>query len=239
MICAQSSAHACSIVVPVRFPFAQPLVPASAVRNTDDLKQGSTLYRNYLATLPGAAAPSIIGDGANQYGLYRFRLNSVGVAQGVRTGIFWLPRSSFFLWQANFSIVDALSGVGGVTYRLQCGLTTGEFSALPAAGVGFSYTDTENNGRWLAWYINGAQIETFDTIADANLTRNAFRIYSPGATGPFVFLVNDRIVGAVTPQAAFSTPLRASLSAFKIAVAGQRDFTVDYNATYWARPDIP
>lgn len=222
---------------PVYFPDAAPIVPNTALRTTDDYKStNAVLYREHWATNPGSNAAAGAGDAVNTLGRFNFSLGTAGVSRAIRTGIFWLPFSTLFLWQTALT-PDVLSG-SGVTYRLQIGLTTGEMSTLPTAGVGFSYTDTENAGRWQAFFINGAQVETFDTLSLANVTRNAFRIYSPGPSGPFVYMVNDVVVGAVTPQAPFAVPLRTVIGGHKIASATARNIALDYYGAYWMRPDI-
>jgi hypothetical protein len=224
--------------VPVYFPFAQPVVPADALRFSSDLKNSSaTLYRNYFANLAGAGGgASYVGDSTDDgSGFFQLSVSAVGNSDGIQQGVFWLPYAEFFCWQCD--IVPATLSDASNRYVISAAISDGTLGYAPT-GVGFIYSDNVNQGRWQCYLQNGLQFTMIDTLSDCSITRNALKIVSPGSTGPYVFYINDQIVGAITPINPMLAVTKTSISLNKLVGALQRTANIDYYGAYWRRSDI-
>jgi hypothetical protein len=224
--------------MPVYFPFAQPVVPPDAVRFSSDLKNSTTsLYRNYFANLVGATGgAAYLGDSNDsESGMFQLQISAVGQSDGFQAGLFWLPYAEFFCWQCNIIPTNLSDGTN--RYAISAAISDGTIGYAPT-GVGFIYSDNINNGRWQCYLQNGLQFTTIDTLADCNVTRNALKIVSPGSTGPYVFYINDVIVGAITPINPMLAVTKTAIAANKLVGGTSRTFRIDYYGAYWRRSDI-
>jgi len=218
---------------PVNFPFAQPIVPATAKRFTDDFKYiaGSVFANRWGTQVSGGGTVAVTGDAStNTYG--RTTLSTGGGAAaiaGVHSGLVPFPANNLMLFQCNATLATLSDGAN--RYTIFAGLFD---RANPNIGFCFQYSDNINGGKWRVLNNGAAAI---DTSIFASVTRNAFRMYAAAPTGPIVCLINDQLVGAI--QAAVQTfDLSLCVQIQKSVGIAARTCIVDYAGLYWMRPDV-
>jgi len=217
--------------MPVYFPFAQPVVPASAKRNTDDLKYPSAgvFTEGHWTTRVSGGSVTVIGDSDNEsLGRVRLAVTSAGNLAVFYNGSFAFPRNRFMLWQTN--IVPSNLSDGTNTYEIRAGLL--DQSLLDGAGYYFYYRHDVNAGKWTVRH-DGVQVIATESFV--NTSRNALRLYAFSVTGPVIAVVNDQIVGAIQSGVTMETPINNAIQVNKTLGAAARNFDVDYSGLYWTR----
>jgi len=220
---------------PVFFPFAQPIVPATAPRVTDDF-----VYRSSPATYKvhwlnaGGISYSVQATANNsQFGLIQYGVNTVGQKGGLISGTpLGFPAPALLLFQANLQL-DTLSA-GSNRFQVQVGLFDNTLDS--ASGYGFRYQDNINGGKWLCFGDTGASFDSNEGAVAAPES-NKFRIWCFGPNSPVIYMVNDRIVGTLLSPLLPGTQWCA-VTIEKVAGVGLRNMTLDYAGIYWTRPDL-
>lgn len=221
---------------PVYFPLAQPIVPATAKRFTDDIKTtaGTTFFNRWGISTAGGGTVVATGDSnSTQFGRATLTASAAGATAEMHAGQITFPRTGFMLFQCDIKLA-ALSD-GANRYIVSAGLFPPDDTG---SGALFSYSDNINSGFWTV-NLNGS-VE-LATVSAANTTRNALRMYATG-TGAFVdstiiCLINDVVVGAIPTVGGISN-CSVGIRIEKTVGAVARTVVVDYAGAYWTRPDL-
>lgn len=156
---------------------------------------------------------------------------------------FVAPANGFLLWQWD-CVIPTLSTAAD-RFMLQFSfclntVTQAQLQTIPPEGFGIRYCDNVNDGKWQLW----SAFNTTWTFADSAVAvianaRTRFRIISPGASGPIVYMINDRIVGAINTNVPIGLPLMTQASIAKlVGNANARTFSMDYSGLAYTRNDI-
>jgi hypothetical protein len=233
--------------VPVNFPFAQGFIPYTAKQWRDDFACPTNAFREYWETgIVGTAAVSLLADANGTLGRVQLSATNAGtnsLARLFTNYAFVAPANGFLLWQCD-CIVPTLS-VPADRFMLQLGfclntIPQAQIQTIPAEGFGIRYSDDINDGKWQLW----SAFNTTWTFADSAVavvanTRYKFRIISPTATGPIIYMVNDRIVGSINTNVPNGLPLMTQVSIAKtVGNANARTFNMDYAGLAYMRSDI-
>lgn len=218
--------------MPVLFPFAQPIVPATAPRVTDDFVYPSSPvdYKSHWVNAGSVNyATQATGNNAQQ-GLIRYSVATVAQKGGFISGTQLAFPAPYLLLFGTALQLSALSSVGN-RYQVQVGLFDNTLNSVN--GFGFRYQDDINGGKWQCF----GDASTFDSGEGATTTVNKFRIWCNGPGLPVLFMVNDRIVGALTAPI-FPGNLWAGVTIEKISGVSTRTMDCDYAGIYWTRNDV-
>lgn len=233
--------------MPVNFPFAQGLIPYTAKQWRDDFACPSNAFRNYWETGgTGTNSVTLIGDVANTVGRVQLSATNGGTNSYSRlytNYAFVAPANGFLLWQWD-CIIPTLS-VPADRFMLQFSfcLTTvslAQLQTIPPEGFGIRYSDNVNDGKWQLW----SAFNTTWTFADSAVevvanTRYRFRIIAPSASGPIIYMINDRLVGAINTNVPSGLPLMTQVSIAKlVGNANARTVNMDYSGLAYVRSDI-
>lgn len=221
--------------MPVRFPFATPIVPASAVHWVEEFKAKDSNLRIQWQLVTSVTMPA--DADANEFGRTPVNVTAAGTNNRLyqapasflvpTTG--W-PFNPFWLFQCDVRYTALSDGTD--QYTTELGMLD---TAVPTAvGVGFSYTHTANGGKWVCFAVNGGAPSVINTIYTPAISPsiNRFRVWS-FTPGLVAFMVNDATVGTLNTNIPTGALLGPQVKMSKQAGAATRGASVDYAGLYY------